>query len=213
MCLQVALILGIIGACRRNELYELTTADINFADSMIIVTIPDSKTHIKRTFTIEGKYSEIVKKYINLRPAKSTSDHFFLCFRNGKCINQVIGKNKMGSMPKEIASFLQLPDAKLYTGHSFRRTSATLLADAGADITTIKRLGGWKSTNVAEGYIEDSVNNKRKMSNRIADSIGTPPNKKSKSNDKSSVPQNSFNFTFQFNNLNNPSTSTCEPRE
>ena len=57
-------------------------------------------------------------------------------------------------MPNVIASFLKLTNPELYnTGHSFRRTSATLLIEAGGDITAVKKLGGWKSTTVAEGYI------------------------------------------------------------
>lgn len=69
-------------------------------------------------------------------------------------------------MPKDIAEFLSLPEPELYTGHSFRRTSATLLVDGGADLTTLKRHGGWKSNVVAEGYIEDLLNNKKKSVNK-----------------------------------------------
>lgn len=49
-----------------------------------------------------------------------------------------------------------------------RRSSATLLADTGVNLTTLKRHGGWKSDAVAEGYIEESVGNKVKISKRIA---------------------------------------------
>lgn len=35
-------------------------------------------------------------------------------------------------------------------------------------MTSIKRHGGWKSTSVAEGYIEDSLNNKIDISNKIS---------------------------------------------
>lgn len=90
---------------------------------------------------------------MNQRPEKTTSDRFFLNWQNGKYTNQPIGVNKFGSMPKKIAEYLGLDDAHLYTGHSFRRSSATLLADAGANITTIKRHGGWKSTTTAEGIL------------------------------------------------------------
>ncbi|KAJ8982961.1 hypothetical protein NQ317_005279 [Molorchus minor] len=48
-----------------------------------------------------------------------------------------------------------------------RRSSATLLADAGVDITTIKRHAGWKSTTVAEGYVENSIENKTKIANQV----------------------------------------------
>ena len=74
-------------------------------------------------------------------------------------------------MGKPIATYLNLPNPQLYTGHCFRRSSATLLVDAGGDITTLKRHGGWKSTTVAEGYIEESVQNKIKVPNQILNSI------------------------------------------
>ncbi|KAJ8982936.1 hypothetical protein NQ317_005251 [Molorchus minor] len=47
----------------------------------------------------------------------------------------------------------------------------TLLADAGVDITTIKRHAGWKSTTVAEGYVENSIENKTKIANQVL--VGT----------------------------------------
>ncbi|KAJ8975487.1 hypothetical protein NQ317_012209 [Molorchus minor] len=45
------------------------------------------------------------------------------------------------------------------------------MADAGVDITTIKRHAGWKSTTVAEGYVENSIENKTKISNQVL--VGT----------------------------------------
>ena len=51
-----------------------------------------------------------------------------------------------------------------YTGHSCRRSSATLLADSGEDLTFVKRHDGWRSNSVVEGYIEDSLNNKIEIS-------------------------------------------------
>ena len=68
--------------------------------------------------------------------------------------NSTSWKKCFRQIPSIIASYLKLPDAKLYTGHCMRRTSATLLANSGADLTTVKGLGGWKSRNVAGGYIE-----------------------------------------------------------
>ena len=59
-------------------------------------------------------------------------------------------------MPKIIAQFLKLPNAEKYTGHVCRRTSATLLAESGADIAAIQRHGRWKSAQVAQGYVDDS---------------------------------------------------------
>ncbi|KAJ8974628.1 hypothetical protein NQ317_011949 [Molorchus minor] len=77
----------------------------------------------------------------------------------------------MGKIPNVVASYLKLPDVACYTGHCLRRSSATLLADAGVDITTIKRHAGWKSTTVAEGYVENSIENKTKIANQVL--VGT----------------------------------------
>ena len=70
-------------------------------------------------------------------------------------------------MPQVVAKFLNLPNPEEYTGHCFRRSSATILVDSGADLTSLKRHGGWKSSSVAEGYIEESLNNKIEVANKI----------------------------------------------
>ena len=43
-------------------------------------------------------------------------------------------------------------------------------------MTDLKRLGGWKSTSVAEGYIAESIKHKRKTSKQISDVIAGPSN-------------------------------------
>jgi hypothetical protein len=37
------------------------------------------------------------------------------------------------------------------------------IANAVADMSVIKRHGAWKSSNVAEGYVDDSLENKNKI--------------------------------------------------
>ena len=56
-------------------------------------------------------------------------------------------------------------------GHCFRRSSATILVDEGADITALKRHGGWRSTAVAEGYIDNSIKNKMNTADKLMNSI------------------------------------------
>ena len=87
-----------------------------------------------------------------MRPNESFTDRFFIQYHNGKCQRQVIGRNKIGETPQSIASYLNSPDPKLYTEHCFHRTGATLLSDSGANITMLKPLGGWKSSNITQGY-------------------------------------------------------------
>lgn len=169
------MIIGVYGACRGGELCQLTIRNVIDKNFVLHVTLPDTKTHLPRSFVIDGEYYNIVKKYMDLRPQKSSTDRFFMNYRSGRCTQQPIGKNKLSNMPAQIAEYLKLPEAKSYTGHTFRRTSATILADAGADIIAIKRHGGWKSDRVAEGYIDDSINNKKKRSNQITEFINSGP--------------------------------------
>ncbi|KAJ8977003.1 hypothetical protein NQ317_003430 [Molorchus minor] len=117
------------------------------------------KTKIPRIFVVTdvGNMLELFRKYLSLRPPHVKHKRLFLYYKAGKCSSQPVGKNTMGKIPSVVASYLKLPDVACYTGHCLRRSSATLLADAGVDITTIKRHAGWKSTTVAEEEFRNSV--------------------------------------------------------
>ncbi|KAH0812075.1 hypothetical protein GEV33_010716 [Tenebrio molitor] len=75
--------------------------------------------------------------------------------------------NTFGQPPSKIAAYLKLEDPKTYTGHCFRRSSATLLAAGGGDLVSLKRHGGWRSSTVAEGYIEDCVEERIKIARKF----------------------------------------------
>lgn len=45
------------------------------------------------------------------------------------------------------------------------------MVDAGGDITALKRHGGWKSSTVAEGYIDDSTTNRVNVASKIVDAV------------------------------------------
>ncbi|KAJ8973903.1 hypothetical protein NQ317_018858, partial [Molorchus minor] len=173
LMIKVGLILGIAGACRTDELVNLTVDDIEDVGSSLIVKIPNTKTKIPRIFVVTdvGNMLELFRKYLSLRPPHVKHKRLFLYYKAGKCSSQPVGKNTMGKIPSVVASYLKLPDVACYTGHCLRRSSATLLADAGVDITAIKRHAGWKSTTVAEGYVENSIENKTKIANQVL--VGT----------------------------------------
>ncbi|XP_071057093.1 uncharacterized protein [Onthophagus taurus] len=169
--LKVVLIIGISGACRCDELVNLTLNDVESLGSVIRVTIPDSKTNKSRSFTIIGdKYINLYQKYVALRPQDFESRRFFFKYLNGKCCRMVMGIHVIGKIPLKVATYLNLPQPNEYTGHSLRRTSATLLVDGGGDLTCLKRLGGWKSGTVAEGYIEESMFNQNENARKILSS-------------------------------------------
>lgn len=169
--------MGISGALRRDELVKMTLDDIQEQSAILIVTVPDTKTDKKRVFTVTDlEYLRIYRKYVALRPKHFANRRVFLRYKNGRCNAQAIGVHTIGKIPSMIAKYLGLPNSEKYTGHCFRRSSATLLANTGADMLVLKRHGGWKSTTVAEGYIEDSIENKKKISNSISGNVASCSN-------------------------------------
>lgn len=167
------MIIGITGACRCEELVNMTLDDIEDKGSILIVKIPDSKTNVQRKFIVDGETSngvnvlDLFRRYIDLRSPKTSHRRLFVSYRVGKCSVQVIGKNSISKVSYTIAKFLGKENAEEYTGHCLRRSSATLLVDAGADILSLKRHGGWKSTSVAEGYLAESIPNKHRTTDSI----------------------------------------------
>lgn len=156
---------------RKHELLKLQTDDVQDLGSKYLVTVKASKTHTNRIFTIVDNEQKtllsLIKRYISLRPVHTQHKRFFIFYKNGKCSTQPIGVNTFSKLPSIIATFLKLEQPHLYTGHCFRRSSASILSDNGADFSAIKRLGGWKSTAVAEGYIENSLQNKINTAKKI----------------------------------------------
>ncbi|KAJ8979282.1 hypothetical protein NQ317_004427 [Molorchus minor] len=189
LMIKVGIILGIAGACRTDELVNLTVDDIEDVGSSLIVKIPNTKTKIPRIFVVTdvGNMLELFRKYLSLRPPHGKHKRLFFVLQSRK-----------------IASYLKLPDVACYTGHCLRRSSATLLADVGVDITTIKRHAGWKSTTVAEGYVENSIENKTKIANQVLVGTTTSAITKtvnvSESNIHSNINfENCTNVTFNLN--------------
>ncbi|XP_031335009.1 uncharacterized protein LOC116164903 [Photinus pyralis] len=207
---KVALIVGISGACRKHELWNLKIDHIQDLGGAVVIRVPDTKTNVQRKFTITGEFYEVFKKYYSLRPSNVESRSFFLNYQKGRCTRQVIGMNKFGGMPKDVATYLQLPDPEKYTGHCFRRTSATMLVDSGADVTMLKRHGGWKSTEVAESYIDDSENNRIAIANKIMNAVIEPvPGPSTSHSVQSVISQNTSASnapTFNFTNCTNTIT-------
>ena len=88
--------LGIVGGCRREELYNISLDDVQDTSSQLVVTIPISKTHQKRVFTVinevEGiKFLELYRRYVKLRPKNLPHKMLFVGCRNGRCISQRVG--------------------------------------------------------------------------------------------------------------------------
>lgn len=140
-------------------------SDLDFQLDRVTVTIPQTKTYNPRIFVItDNAWIIILKQYLDLR-AKVENERFFLQFRYGKVTKQPFGHNSISQFPNKIAGFLKLNNVRSYTGHCFRRTAATLFANNGGNSLQLKRLGGWKSSTIAEGYVDNSVAGQLQIAN------------------------------------------------
>ncbi|KAJ3622124.1 hypothetical protein MTP99_002650 [Tenebrio molitor] len=160
--LKVVTICGIFGSCRRQEMCDLRMSDVKEEGSMLVVNIRPLKTDKGRKFVIVDDdggipYVQLFKKYLSLRPSNVNTDR-----------ELILSENVPPPLPSLVARFLKLPDPDKYTGHAFRRTSATIMANGGMDIDKLKRQVGWKSSTVAASYIEESITNRTKVSKLIA---------------------------------------------
>lgn len=125
--IQVILIFGILGACRCEELLQITVDDIEDCNKFLRIKITKSRNNQPRYFEVLDDYHiALYKKYANLRPKNISSTRFFIKYQNGRCHRIVIGIHKIGSVPKDVAKYLSLPDPKEYTGYSFRRSSENM---------------------------------------------------------------------------------------
>lgn len=212
------MIVGIAGACRRVELMQLQVDDIDDRKSVIVIKIPTTKNNIARTFTIIDRpdedisYLTIFRKYYNLRPINASFRRFFCAYRNGKCINQVVGLCTIGKIPSRIATYLCLKNPNTYTGHAFRRSSVTLLADTGVDTLGLKRHGGWRSSSVAEGYVADSLQNKIQFANNILYDVTNSDLRSSTNNINTDASGSLSNLDLQ-NSLNNINTKASKSQD
>ncbi|KAK4874649.1 hypothetical protein RN001_014009 [Aquatica leii] len=163
LLMKMVMVMGVMGALRCDEPVILKTSDIDDKGSILVISVSKTKTYKPRSFVVTGAERrgfnglEIYRKYSALRPSVLGQGRLFLCYCSGKCTVQPVGINTLSNIPKLVANYLELKDANLYTGHCFRRTSATFLANAFPDILTLKRHGGWRSLSIAESYVEESV--------------------------------------------------------
>lgn len=159
--------MGVAGACTGNELTQLSTKDVTDLGSTLLFTITNRKNERDRNFVVKNseknsvQYVEVCKKYMALRKSTTPHSRFFVQYRDRKCTVQPVGKNTLGKVPQKIAGYLNLPHTSEYTGHSFRRTSASMLATAESTSVVINRFGGRKSEVVSEECVENSVDTKQ----------------------------------------------------
>ncbi|KAL7297092.1 hypothetical protein TKK_0009516 [Trichogramma kaykai] len=171
---KVMLILGICGGLRCEELVNLKIQNVKDEGHRFIVAVYRKKTEHPQEFMVGELFYEKVKKYISLRPAEKFTDRLLIRYEKGECVRQVIGINKIGETSYEVAKHLGLDNPKKYTGHCLRRTAASLLSESGANLQSVRQMGGWRSDHVAQLYIEHSKYNRQKIFDGITHASKNP---------------------------------------
>lgn len=167
----MALIIGVHGLCRRKELHDLTIDNVEDHGTCLNFGLDKTKYNKSRDFSLTGELCNVVRKYLQSRPSNYDQKNVFLRYQNGKCCRQIMGIHTIGQFPKSIATFLQLPNPELYTGHAFRRSGATTAAEAGLDFLSLMKLGGWQTPAVARSYVDKSNAQKTKIASIISKAI------------------------------------------
>ena len=179
---KLILVFGLYGALRVSELAALKFEHVEYHHHPVKhlkVNITQSKTDKSEQgffFIIPERSSgdlncpvKLFHQYRN--QIEKATGRRFRYFRNGKFSNNVIGVHSVALVPRMVATFLKLKNSNEYTGHTLRRTSATFLANQGISMPNLKRIGRWKSTTVAQGYLDQSTTRKLKGSKMIEKSL------------------------------------------
>ena len=89
------------------------------------------------------------KKYFDQLHSNSPDSRFLKNWSGGKngCRKQNYGINKIGGLAKSIALWLGITGN--FTAHSFRRSAATSLAEAGISVVSLCHAGRWSSLKTA----------------------------------------------------------------
>ncbi|CAH0557987.1 unnamed protein product [Brassicogethes aeneus] len=144
---KAVLVIGIAGACRRDELINLKFDDLDVRDDIIIVNIPlkGKKGSTRKFVIVDPLWVKVVTKYASIRPTPNM-EKLFIGLRNLKPTKQNIGRDAINAVPREVAKYLKLDNLHLYTAHTLRRTSKNTLTKSIDFMSMGKKNKGKRST-------------------------------------------------------------------
>lgn len=164
-------VIACYGLLRLSEMESLTFEQVKFEGSICFVTIYRKKQigALRPTnFAItDSVCTNILQRYFEFFPINDRKGRFLRYIVNGKGSNRPVGKNKVSEYPGFVASFLGLSPSG-YSGHCWRRTAATILAEADVSVIQLKLAGGWKSDQVCQRYIEETKSEKLQIASRLS---------------------------------------------
>lgn len=201
---KIVALVAYYGACRIADIVYLDFANVKIDAMQVSVTIQRSKSAAaaaSTTFIIPNTDSLDVVVLFNLYASQQNpkTGRFWRHYHWNRWTPAVVGHNPLAKTPKEIATWLGKENAEAYTGHCFRRSSATAYADATGDKIGLKRMGGWRSDSVVERYIAESKHEKKKQAMALGPD-GDAPQPAPQPSAPQPLPQAEpkvYNFTFQ----------------
>ena len=121
----------------------------------------------------EGGYAKKLEIYlskVNNQLSKFQGRVWYTGRKHVELSSQYMGRNMVAKVPHKIAALYSIPDPMRYTFHSFRRTSATSAADAGATTEQLVDFFGWKNGSMCQEYISSSKPSIIGMASRLSGS-------------------------------------------
>jgi len=83
---------------------------------------------------------------------------FGLQYKVEKTIGNFMPIHWIRKVPLEIATQIKLETPKQYTGHSFRRSGASLFTEAGISTENLKHIGRWKMKRFLQVMLKNQTN-------------------------------------------------------
>lgn len=153
---------GFFGAFRRSELVSIGIEHICFVPEGMEILIPRSKTDQHG----EGQWCAIPYGNKQLCPVTAVQNWlekaqlqqgplFRRLTQQGTVTEEALKPGQVNRILQALAQQCQLPEAKRYSSHSFRRGFATTASQKGAPFGAIMRQGRWRHEGTVLGYIEE----------------------------------------------------------
>jgi integrase len=120
---------------------------------------------IKNTSSLN--FVQMMKEHLQRIPSENSRIWWRFNSKTLRFCGQNIGKSVVTKISRLIASFHNLKPEE-YGSHSFRRSGATALANAGANCQELMSAGHWKNLQIARSYVEASEPSALKRSEMIA---------------------------------------------
>ena len=158
----VAISLMYFGLLRQGEVLAIDIIMVKMDWKREIIRVEFSKWTKSRAqgfaFAIPPYLFPVFERYMReLRP-KKRRERFLKNYRpnkeqKGGVRIQNMGKDMLSRMLSRVCELLDMPFEEV-TGHVWRRSGATALANSGMSILNLKRAGRWRSLSSCEQYLE-----------------------------------------------------------